>query len=142
VLLFGCGEEGQRKLKKHDHDELIMGVDELRRVSSREARRMMQRMGLSMTPLSDVEEVILRTSGKEIVIQNPEVSVLDLHGQKIFQVAGGEISEKTLERKASIPEEDIQLVAQQAHVSLDKARVALEETSGDLAEAILLLSQK
>jgi len=117
-------------------------ADKLRRVGSREARRMMQRMGLSMAPMPDVREVILRTSTKEIVIQNPEVSVLDLHGQKVFQVVGGEITEMTVEKKLAIPEEDVQLVAQQANVSLDQARVALEETKGDLAQAILLLSQK
>jgi len=101
---------------------------------------MMRRMGLSMSPL-EVEEVILRTKEKEIIIQDPEVAVLEVQGQKIFQVTGGEISEKERERKVTIPEEDIQLVAQQAGVSLDQAKAALEETNGDLAQAILLLSQ-
>lgn len=114
----------------------------MRRISSREARRMMQRMGLNMTPLPDVQEVVLRTSLKEITIENPEVSVLDMRGMKIYQVAGGEVVEKTLERKVTIPEEDAQLVAQQANVSLEEARAALEETKGDLAQAILLLSQR
>lgn len=117
----------------------------MRRISSRDARRMMQRMGLNMTALPDVQEVVVRTSTKEIIIENPEVSVLDLQGQKIFQVAGGEITEKAAEREArkvSIPDEDVQLVAQQANVGLDKARAALEETNGDLAQAILLLSQR
>lgn len=114
----------------------------MRRMKSREARRMMQRMGLNMTPLADVQEVAIRTSSKEIVIENPEVSVLDLSGIKIYQVAGGEVVEKTVERKTTIPEEDVQLVAQQANASLDEARAALEETNGDLAQAILLLSQR
>lgn len=99
-------------------------------------------MGLNMTPLPDVQEVVLRTSLKEITIENPEVSVLDMRGMKIYQVAGGEVVEKTLERKVTIPEEDAQLVAQQANVSLEEARAALEETKGDLAQAILLLSQR
>ncbi|MFQ6095131.1 MAG: nascent polypeptide-associated complex protein [Candidatus Bathyarchaeia archaeon] len=114
----------------------------MRRISSREARRMMQRMGLNMTPLPDVQEVVLRTSSKEIIIENPEVSVLDMRGMKIFQVAGGEVVEKPVEKKVTIPEEDVQLVAQQANVSLEEARAALEETKGDLAQAILLLSQR
>jgi nascent polypeptide-associated complex subunit alpha len=112
----------------------------LRRVNPREARRMMQRMGLSMNPL-EVQEVILKTKDKEITIENPEVAVLEVQGQKIFQVAGGEITEKSIEKKATVPEEDVQLVAQQAKVSLDQARAALEQTNGDLAQAILLLSQ-
>jgi nascent polypeptide-associated complex subunit alpha len=112
----------------------------LRRVNPRQARRMMQRMGLNMNPL-EVEEVVMRTKDKEITIEEPEVAVLEVQGQKIFQVAGGHITEKTIEKRISVPEEDVQLVAQQAKVSLERARAALEQTNGDLAQAILLLSQ-
>jgi len=112
----------------------------LRRMNPREARRMMQRMGLSMSPM-DVQEVVLRTREKEICIENPEVAVLEVQGQRIFQVAGGKITEKSVERKLTVPEEDVQLVAQQAKVSLDQARTALEQTNGDLAQAILILTQ-
>jgi len=112
----------------------------LRRVSPREARRMMQRMGLRMNPM-DVQQVILRTKDKEITLENPEVTVLEVQGQKIFQIVGGEITEKAIEKKVTIPEEDVQLVAQQAKASLEEARAALEQTNGDLAQAILLLSQ-
>ena len=93
-----------------------------------------------MTPI-EAEEVVIKTKDKEIIVQNPEVAVLEVQGQKIFQVMGGEISEKKREKAISIPEEDVQLVAQQAKVSLDQARAALEQTGGDLAQAILLLTQ-
>jgi nascent polypeptide-associated complex subunit alpha len=101
---------------------------------------MMQRMGLSMNPM-EVEEVVLRTKDKEIMIEDPEVAVLEVQGQKIFQVTGGRLTEKVLEKKLAVPEEDVQLVAQQAKVTLERARSALEQTGGDLAQAILLLSQ-
>ena len=115
-----------------------------RRISPREARRMMQRMGLNMTPMPDVQEVILKTSTKEILIENPEVAVLSVRGQKIFQITGEKITEKTLETKPklAIPEEDIQLVADQTGKTLEEARKALEETEGDLAKAILLLQSQ
>jgi len=112
-----------------------------RKVSPREAKRMMQRMGLSMEGISDVEEVIIRTSTKEILVENPEVAVLDLHGQKIFQVTG-QITEKKIEKKMEIPEEDVRLVADQTDKSMEEAEKALEETGGDLAKAILLLQAK
>ena len=112
----------------------------LRKISPRAARRMMRRMGLNMSPL-EVEEVILKTKDKEIIIQDPDVAVLEVQGQKIFQVAGGKVSEREREKKIIIPEEDVRLVAQQAGVSLDRAKAALEQTNGDLAQAILLLSQ-
>ena len=40
-----------------------------RRVNPREAKRMMQRMGMSMDGVEDVTEVVIRTSSKDIVIR-------------------------------------------------------------------------
>jgi len=101
---------------------------------------MMQRMGLSMDAVTDVERVIIRTSSKEITIEEPEVAMLEMQGQKIFQVTGGIITEKAAERKPSgVAEEDVRLVADQTGKSLEEARKALEECQGDLAKAILLL---
>ncbi len=113
----------------------------MRRINPREARRMMQRMGMSMGAMPDVEQVIFKTSTKEIIVENPEVAVMEMQGQKIFQVTGEKIVEKAVERAVKIPEEDVQLVATQANVSPEQARAALEQTKGDLAQAILLLSQ-
>ncbi|MDI6903916.1 MAG: nascent polypeptide-associated complex protein [Candidatus Bathyarchaeia archaeon] len=110
-----------------------------RRVSPREAKRMMQRMGLSMDAIPDVDQVIIKTSSKEITIEEPEVIIMEVQGQKIFQIAGGKITEKVAERKSVIPEEDIRLVADQTGKSPEEARKALEECEGDLAKAILLL---
>jgi len=111
-----------------------------RRVNPREAKRMMQRMGLNMDAMTDVEQVIIKTSSKEITIEEPEVAMLEMQGQKIFQVTGGKITEKTAERKpSSFAEEDVKLVADQTGKSVEVARKALEECQGDLAKAILLL---
>lgn len=113
-----------------------------RRISPREARRMMQRMGMSMDAVPDVEQVVIKTAGKEITIEEPEVAILEVQGQKIFQVTGGKITEKAMERKQTIREEDVRLVADQTGKSLEEARKALEESDGDLAKAILLLQSK
>jgi nascent polypeptide-associated complex subunit alpha len=68
------------------------------------------------------------------------VAILQVQGQKIFQVAGGKVSEKAPERKVpTVPEEDVRLVADQTGKSIEEARKALEESGGDLAKAILLL---
>jgi nascent polypeptide-associated complex subunit alpha len=116
-----------------------------RRVSPRETRRMMQRMGMNMDAVPDVEQVIIKTSRKEITIEQPEVAVLEMQGQKIFQVIGGKIAEKAPEPAAAsasklvVSEADVQLVADQTGKSVEEARKALEECDGDLAKAILLL---
>ncbi|MEM2102208.1 MAG: nascent polypeptide-associated complex protein [Candidatus Bathyarchaeia archaeon] len=116
----------------------------LRRVNPREARRMMQRMGMSMDSIPEVAQVIVKTATKEIIIDEPEVAILNMQGQKMYQVIGGRVTEKAVavERKLSIPEEDIQLVAGQTGKSFEEAKKALEESGGDLAKAILLLQGK
>jgi nascent polypeptide-associated complex subunit alpha len=112
-------------------------------VNPREAKRMMQRMGLSMDAMPDVEQVVIKTSNKEITIEEPEVAMIEMQGQKIFQITGGKISEKAAERKLSgIAEEDVRLVADQTGKSVEEARKALEESNGDLAKAILLLQSE
>lgn len=110
-------------------------------MNPRETKRMMQRMGLNMNAVEGVQEVIIKTSTKDITIKEPEVSILEVQGQKMFQVVGGEITEKAPERQttASVGEEDVRLVADQTGKSLEEARKALEESGGDLAKAILLL---
>jgi nascent polypeptide-associated complex subunit alpha len=113
-----------------------------RRINPREAKRMMQRMGMNMDAIPDVEQVIIRTSSKEITIEQPEVAILQVQGQKIFQVAGGTVTERAPERSVSSPaisEEDARLVADQTGKSVEEAKRALEECEGDLAKAILLL---
>jgi nascent polypeptide-associated complex subunit alpha len=93
-----------------------------------------------MNTMPDVQEVVIRTESKEIVIERPEVALLEMQGQKIFQVTGGAVVEKALEREPSgVAEEDVRLVADQTGKSVEEARKALEESGGDLAKAILLL---
>jgi nascent polypeptide-associated complex subunit alpha len=116
-----------------------------RRMNPREQRRMMQRMGMNMDSVPDVEQVIIRTGSKEIVVEQPEVAILELQGQKIFQVIGGKLTERAAERtapsasKVVVSEEDVKLVADQTGKSIEEARATLEECEGDLAKAILLL---
>jgi nascent polypeptide-associated complex subunit alpha len=112
----------------------------LSKVSSRRARRMMKQMGLKMDELSDIERVILQGPRREIVIEGPAVTVINVQGQRMYQVAGGTVTEETLEKKLEIPEEDVLLVAQQTGVSMERARTALEDADGDLARAILMLT--
>lgn len=106
----------------------------------------MQRMGMNMDSVPDVQQVIIRTAGKDIVIDEPEVAILAVQGQKMYQVIGGQVSEQAPSARAAgkpakptFTQEDVQLVADQTGKSLEKAKDALIEADGDLAKAILLL---
>jgi nascent polypeptide-associated complex subunit alpha len=95
-------------------------------VGSRRARRMMKQMGLKMDELKDIDRVIFQGKKREIVIDGPAVTSINVQGQRMYQVAGGTVTEKALEEKPEIPEEDVLLVAQQAGVSMERAQAALE----------------
>ncbi len=110
------------------------------RGSSRRARRMMKQMGLKMDELGDIDRVILQGPKREIVIEGASVTSINMQGQKMYQIAGGNVTEQALEKGVEIPEEDVLLVSQQTGVSMERAKVALEDAEGDLARAILMLT--
>src|SRR3989304_4379302 len=105
-------------------------------LDNRQTRRMLDRMGINFEPINDVQEVIIRTKEKDIVVKQASVSEVKAKGTRMFQVVGENI-EEIVREKPKFTEEDVLLVAQQTGVSNERARVALEESNGDLAQAIL-----
>ncbi len=98
-------------------------------------KKMMKQMGVNMEEIA-AEEVIIRTRSEEFVFKNPAVTKIAAKGMETFQIVG---SYEVVEREQPINEEDVKLIMEQAGVSEEAARKALEETNGDLAEALLKL---
>jgi len=111
------------------------------KLNPRQIERAMKKMGISTDEI-DAEEVIIRTRDKEIVISNPQVTKVNMSGQDTFQIAG-DISERESDAagSGSITEEDVKVVMERTGASEDDARAALEESDGDLAQAILKLKK-
>ncbi len=106
---------------------------------NRQTRRSLERMGVSMDEIADVEEVIIRTPDRDLVIKHANVQEMKMKGTRMFQVVGEDVEERMRE-KPTYTKEDVLLVSQQANVSEAKAEQALKDTNGDLAQAILRLS--
>ncbi len=110
-------------------------------VNPRQMQQMMRKMGIQQEDI-DAEEVIIKCSDKKIVIKNPSVQKVNMMGQKNYQISGEEHieplddSESTLD----ISEDDIKTVMEQTNSSEEEAKQALEDTEGNIAEAILLLT--
>jgi len=100
---------------------------------------MLDKMGLEMKDLGDVEEVIIKTRTKEIFLNKPQIIEMKGKDSTIFQIVATSI-EEAVKEVPSFSEEDITLVMQQASVTRDKALVALTESKGDIAQAILNLT--
>jgi nascent polypeptide-associated complex subunit alpha len=109
------------------------------RGGNREMRRMLDKMGLEMKDLGNIEEVIIKTETKELYLIKPQVVEMKGKDSTIFQVVATDVEEKERETP-SLRDEDIVLVMQQANVSREKAIQALMDAKGDLARAILNLT--
>ena len=108
------------------------------KMDNRNARRMMERMGINMKEIPNVQEVVIRTADREMHIKNASVSEVNAQGNRVFQVAG-DVEEVEVE-KETFNEEDVILVQQQTGASREKAVAALEESDGEVARAILKLT--
>lgn len=113
----------------------------MRGMNDKRMNSMMKRMGISVNELNGVEEVIIVLRDKKLVFKSPSVTIMNTQGQKMYQVTGEPV-EATKDAETSsgglfIPKEDIDMVMSQAGCSEAEARAALEETEGDIAEAII-----
>jgi len=106
-------------------------------MNPRMMKQAMKRMGIQQQEI-DATEVIIRTAEKEIVVSNPQVSKINMGGQETFQVVGN-VEERELDTTAEINEDDVKTVMEQADVTEEEARKAIEENDNDLAAAIMAL---
>ncbi|MFQ5901613.1 MAG: nascent polypeptide-associated complex protein [Thermodesulfobacteriota bacterium] len=104
------------------------------KMNPKQLQRMMRQMGVDIEEL-DAEEVVIKLSDKDIVLENPSVNLIKAKGQKTYQITGDEVL------RQAMPKEDIKLVSEQAKVSEEEAEKALQETKGDLAKAIMHLGK-
>ncbi len=102
----------------------------------------MRKLGVQQQNL-DAREVLIRlTDGREIVVSNPSVAKVSMMGQETFQVSGQHVERQQELQQQLFSEEDVKTVASQAGVSDAEAKVALAKVNGDLAAAIMLISEK
>ncbi len=94
---------------------------------------MMKQLGINQEEIEADRVVIERVDGN-IIIENPSVAKITLQGKVSWQIVG-DVSESA----ESFSEADVELVAEKTGRSAEEARAALEESNGEVAEAILKL---
>lgn len=99
-------------------------------------KAMMKQMGIKQEDLNALR-VIIETPEKNIVIEPANVQKIVMQGQQSWQVTGTAREES---KEEGIKEEDVLLVSEKTGKSEDTARKALQEANGDIAEAIMNLS--
>lgn len=109
-------------------------------INPREMQKAMKKLGIKQEEI-DAELVIIKTAGKDLVIKNPQVSRVNMMGQETIQVIG-DITEVDKSEKVEIDEDDVETVIEQTSCTKEEAIEALEQSNGNLAEAILKLQNK
>ena len=109
-------------------------------LNPRQMKQAMKKMGISQDDLN-AQKVIIRLSDRDLVIDSPEVSKVNMMGQETFQVIG-EVREEMHDVLPQIDEEDIQTVISQTSASRDEVIDAINDSEGDLARAIMMLKKE
>ncbi|MBW2980990.1 nascent polypeptide-associated complex protein [Candidatus Woesearchaeota archaeon] len=106
-------------------------------INPKQMEKVMRQMGIKSENV-DAEEVIIKTSDKEIIISNPQVTKIDMKGQETFQIVG-EVSERAPE---SFSDEDVTMVMEQTGKSEGEVKETLIRNQGDIAKTILDLKEE
>ena len=102
-------------------------------------RRSLNKMGMNMNEVPDVQEVIIKTSKREIIITKPSITEMKGKDNTIFMIDARDYEEIEVE-PAKFSDDDIQIVITQTGVNKEKAISALTDADGNIAQAILHLS--
>jgi len=108
-------------------------------VNPRQMKAMMKKLGMSVEPIEDVQQIVIKTPKGNYIFDGAEVTAMTMQGVTTYQIVGQPRFE---EAAVEIPKEDVTMVASQAGVPEDAAKAALVATKGDIAEAILHLTQE
>ena len=104
-------------------------------------KQAMKKMGMKQVEL-DASTVIIVLDDKKLVFENPSVQKVEMMGQVSFQLSGDFVEESLEVEKLEIDDESIETVVSQAGCSKEEALKALNQTNGDIAEAIILISSE
>jgi len=113
---------------------MFPGMGGLGNMNPKQMQKIMRQFGIKNEEIAAKKVVFELEDGRTLVIDEPNVTAIDMKGQKTYTVMG-----EAREEKKGIPAEDIEMVAKQANVDKKKAEAALKKAEGDIATAIVEL---
>jgi len=94
--------------------------------------QMMKKLNINTREI-DASSVIIKAASGDIVIESPEVMVMNMMGRDVYQITGN--------AKAGPKEQDVKIVMEQTGKSRTEVERKLEEMNNDLAKAIMDLKK-
>lgn len=109
-------------------------------VNPKQMQKMMKQMGMKQDAVPATRVEVFLQDGTKMVFDSPDLQKVVMMGQTTYQLSGSSTIE-SIDTTPDISDEDVQTVVEQTGVSEEKARQAIEDADGDLADAILQLSE-
>lgn len=104
-------------------------------IDPKKMQALMKQMGIKQEDIDASRVIIEKSDGGKILINNPSVVKVNMSGNESFQITG-DVSEE----EEAITNDDVNIVMEKTGASEEDSRKALENSNGDLTEAILSLS--
>lgn len=98
---------------------------------------LMKQMGIKNEDIPAERVIIEKPDGSKIVVEDAKVQLIEMQGQKSFQVSGN-----IRDEEGEKGEDDADLIMKECGCTRAEAERALAEADGDLAQAILNLKQE
>lgn len=105
-------------------------------LNPKKMQALMKQMGISQEEIDASRVIIEKNDNSKIIIENPSVVKMKMQGQENFQITG----DSKEEQEELFTEEDIQTVMEKTGKPIEIVKQKLETLNGDIAEAILELS--
>jgi nascent polypeptide-associated complex subunit alpha len=102
-------------------------------VDPKKMQAMMRQMGIKSEEIN-AKSVVIETDSGRMVVENPQVTQITMQGQKSLQITGDFKFEES-------SEDDVKLIMEQAGCTEEEAKAALESSGGDIAQAIVTLTE-
>ncbi|MDP3742639.1 MAG: nascent polypeptide-associated complex protein [Candidatus Micrarchaeota archaeon] len=107
-------------------------------------KKLMQQMGIKNTEVK-ATRVVIESEDGNLVVENPQVTMIEMGGQKSLQVIGeiqqqapGESSSTGNSGSKTAEKSDVEIVMEKAGCSKETAEKALKEANGDMVDAIMI----
>ncbi len=108
-------------------------------MNPKQMAQMMKQLGIKNEPVDALRVIVEKADGTKTIVEPTQVLMIEMQGQKSLQVSGT-FREEAGEGSEAAPS-DADLVMDETGCTKEEAEKALEETGGDLAEAILKLKK-
>ncbi len=128
----------------------MLGLGGLGNMDPAKMEKMLKKLNIDMRTLP-ATEVIIKSESHDIIITDPEVSVIKMKGRDVFQITGN-LEEKakgaskkdgdTETGEQDINQEDVQMIMEQTGKDKETVEQALKSVNNDLAKAIMELKKE